>query len=83
MTRIQIQLKEEQMEWLRQKAKEKNTSISQLIREGVDLIMKKEEMSHRQEKKKRVLELVGRFSSGVSDVSYKHDIYLTQAYGEG
>ena len=79
MLRTQIQLKEEQMEWLRSKARTKGISVSQLIRESIKFYQAHEEHLP-EDRKKKALEAVGRFSSGTSDVSERHDDYLAEAY---
>ena len=79
MLRTQIQLKEEQMEWLRSKARTKGISVSQLIRESIKFYQTHEEHLP-EDRKKNALEAVGRFSSGTSDVSERHDDYLAEAY---
>ncbi|MGD8880316.1 MAG: CopG family transcriptional regulator [Desulfobacterales bacterium] len=81
MHRTQIQLEEEQMEWLRSKARARGVSVSQLIREGIKFYRTHEEQlpTHR---KRKALEAVGRFSSGISDVSERHDDYLGKAYAK-
>ena len=81
MIRTQIQIEEDQIEWLREEAKARGVSISQLIREGVALFRAREERFP-EDKKKRALAAVGRFSSNVSDVSERHDDYLAEALGE-
>jgi hypothetical protein len=79
MVRTQIQIEEYQIKWLRNRAKDTGVSVSQLIREGIDLYRSREDRLPA-EKKKRALEAVGRFSSGRSDISAKHDEYLAKAY---
>lgn len=79
MLRTQIQLKEEQIEWLRSKARTKGISVSQLIRESIKFYQTHEEHLP-EDRKKKALEAVGRFSSGTSDVSERHDNYLAEAY---
>ncbi|MEJ2099383.1 MAG: ribbon-helix-helix domain-containing protein [Desulfobacterales bacterium] len=81
MLRTQIQLKEEQMEWLRSKARTKGISVSQLIRESIKFYQAHEEHLP-EDRKKKALEAVGRFSSGTSDVSERHDDYLAEAYAK-
>lgn len=81
MLRTQIQLKEEQMEWLRSKARTKGISVSQLIRESIKFYQTHEEHLP-EDRKKKALEAVGRFSSGTSDVSERHDDYLAEAYAK-
>lgn len=79
MIRTQIQLEEDQMQWLRQKASEKGISISQLIREGLTLYRASEERLP-EDKKKRAMAAVGRFESNVTDISEKHDAYLSEVF---
>ena len=81
MIRTQIQMEEDQMNWLRVEANAKGVSVSQLIREGVALFRTQEERFP-EEKKKKALAAIGRFSSGVSDVSVRHDDYLADAFGK-
>ena len=79
MLRTQIQLKEEQMEWLRHKARARGVSVSQLIRESIKFYRTHEEQLPKNRKRK-AMEAVGRFSSGTTDASERHDDYLAQAY---
>ncbi len=81
MHRTQIQLEEEQMEWLRAKARARGISVSQLIREGIKFYRTHEEHLPK-DRKRKALEAVGRFSSGISDVSVRHDGYLAEAYAK-
>ncbi len=79
MIRTQIQMEEDQIDWLRAEARSRGVSVSQLIREGVALFRAREERFP-EEKKKRALAAVGRFSSNLSDVSERHDDYLAEAF---
>ena len=81
MLRTQIQLEEEQIEWLRAKARARGVSVSQLIREGIKFYRTHEEHLPR-DRKRKALEAVGRFSSGISDGSVRHDDYLAEAYAK-
>lgn len=81
MIRTQIQMEEDQIEWLRAEARARGVSVSQLIREGITLFRAREERFP-EEKKKRALAAVGRFSSGASDVSERHDDYLAMAFSK-
>lgn len=60
-------------------ARDKGVSVSQLIREGIDLYRQSEDRLPF-EKKKKAMAAVGRFSSGRSDISGRHDEYLADAY---
>jgi hypothetical protein len=79
MQRTQIQLEEDQIEWLKSEARARGISISQLIRQGMAFFRLHEERLP-EDKKKRALAAVGRFTSGLSDVSSNHDAYLEKAY---
>ena len=81
MVRTQIQLEEDQMKWLRTRAQEKGVSISRLIREGICRYRESEERFS-ETKKKKALEVIGRYSSNHSDVSERHDQYLTTAFNQ-
>ena len=79
MIRTQIQMEEEQMVWLRAEANARGVSVSQLIREGIALFHAREQ-GVSEDKKKRALAAVGRFSSSLGDVSERHDDYLVAAF---
>lgn len=80
MIRTQIQIEDQQAEWLKATAKERGVSISQLIRDSINLCRVHGE---RDSLKKRALAAVGRFASGFPDISERHDDYLTDAYKPG
>ena len=80
MIRTQIQMEEDQIKWLKAEARARGVSVSQLIREGIALFRAREERFP-EDKKKRALAAIGRFSSHLSDVSERHDEYLAHAYG--
>ena len=82
MLRTQIQIEEDQIRWLRDRAKERGVSVSQLIREGVEFYRKYEDRLP-EDKKKKALAAIGRDSSGVSEISEKHDDYLAEAFNAG
>jgi len=79
MLRTQIQIEEHQIKWLRDRAKEKGVSVSQLIREGVEFYRKYEDRFP-EDQKRKALAAIGRYASGVSDISEKHDDYLAKAF---
>jgi len=79
MFRTQIQIEENQIKWLRDRAKERGVSVSQVIREGVELYRKYEDRIP-EDKKKKALAAIGRYASGVSDISEKHDDYLAKSF---
>ena len=79
MIRTQIQLTEEQSINLKRLAGKKHISISELIRQGVNVLMRSGE-ANIEDRKKRAIAAAGRFRSGKKDISVKHDEYLTEAF---
>ena len=82
MVRMQVQLTEEQARVLRELSAATGASIAELVRHGVDLRLAGRRHGDRQRKVTRALAAVGKFSSGLSDVSVKHDEYLAESFGE-
>lgn len=80
MIRLQIQLEEEQAKALRRISREQGRSLAELIRQGVDAVLRSQGQPSREELKRRAQEAIGRFHSGKSDVSSRHDRYLADAY---
>ena len=79
MVRTQIQLTEEQVKALRKIAMTSHLSVAELIRRAVDTMIKSRVTVDPDERLKRALEVVGKFSSGKRDISRKHDAYLADA----
>ena len=82
MVRTQIQLKEEQVTALKKIAAAKQSSIAELIRKAVDNIIKTGAVPDYEERRKRAIDIAGRFRSGKQDISLHHDKYLAEAYKE-
>jgi hypothetical protein len=82
MIRTQIQLSEEQAKALKKMAMSQHLSVAELIRRTVDTIIKSSSAADPEERVKRAIDIVGKFSSGKRDVSRKHDQYLVRAYGK-
>lgn len=80
MVRTQIQLTEEQAKAIKRIATAQGLSVAELIRRAVDNIVKSSTIADTEERKRRALEIVGRFRSGKRDVSKEHDAYLVEAY---
>lgn len=73
MIRIQVHLMESQDKKLESLARKLGTSKAELIREGVDLVLRQKI----EEAKDPLLELVGQAGKvGRSDLSIRHDEYL-------
>jgi len=79
MVQTQIQLTEDQMRALEELARRRNVSILDLIREGVDNLLRSVAVSGKAELKQRALAAAGRFRSGLGDLSKHHDDYLAEA----
>jgi Arc/MetJ-type ribon-helix-helix transcriptional regulator len=79
MVRTQIQLTDEQHSALKRLAESKRVSMAELVRQGVDEVLKSGITVSDGELRKRALEIVGRFNSGKSDISEKHDEYFAEA----
>lgn len=82
MVRTQVQLTEEQHSGLRRLAAAKRVSMARLIREGVDKLLTSEVAVSEEEAMRRALAVMGRYHSGKSDISKRHDDYIAEAMGE-
>ena len=82
MVRTQIQMTEEQVKALKRIALSRHLSIAELIRQAVDTVIRTNTMVDIEERRKRAIDIVGRFSSGKRDISRKHDTYLVEAFGK-
>ena len=82
MVRTQIKLTEEQVKALKTIALSRHLSIAELIRQAVDTVIRTNTMVDIEERRKRAIDIVGRFSSGKRDISRKHDTYLVEAFGK-
>jgi len=80
--RTQVQLTEEQSRALKELALKENVSMAELIRRAVDYWLRTVGPVSMEEQRQRALAVVGKFHSGKSDVSERHDEYLAEAYSE-
>ncbi|MDQ7827683.1 MAG: CopG family transcriptional regulator [Armatimonadota bacterium] len=80
MIRRQVQLTDDQDARLRKLAAERKVSQSDLVRQAVDLLLRQAEGDSAEARRRRALDVVGRFSSGRSDVSIRHDDYLAEEF---
>jgi hypothetical protein len=79
MVRAQIQLTPEQVRALRQLSLDTGRSIADLVRQAVDSHLRIQKRAGRAQKIQRALEIAGKFSSGTSDTSSRHDKYLADS----
>jgi hypothetical protein len=82
MVRTQIQLTMEQARDLKKMAQARQISLSKLVRQAVDNLIKSNTRTDSQEIKKRTLEIVGKYHSGEKEISKKHDAYLAEYYSK-
>jgi len=78
MVSTQIELTEEQVQALEALAQKRHLSLADLIRESIDSLLQAEPMPYTEEQKRRALAAVGRYKSGLGDLSRRHDDYLTE-----
>jgi hypothetical protein len=79
MVRTIIQLSEAQAKALKERAKEQGVSVSELARQGVDMLLRTK--AGNAEIRRRAMEAVG-FISDKPDLSVHHDRYLAESYPE-
>ena len=79
MVRTQIQLTEDQFAALRERAAAEGRSMADLVREGVDSILHVAGRVDRAERRRRALDVIGRYRSAPRDLSRRHDDYLAKA----
>jgi hypothetical protein len=77
-----VQLTEIQLKALRQASAATGRSVADLIREGVDQYLAGRTDVGREERVERAIRIAGMFSSGLTDVSAKHDRHLAEAFGK-
>ncbi|MHC1727400.1 MAG: ribbon-helix-helix protein, CopG family [Syntrophobacteraceae bacterium] len=79
MVRTQIQLTEEQSARLKEIAHAGNKSMAALIRKALDQFLAKQEPD-RQALYRRAAKVIGKYRSGVPDISLEHDRYLEEDF---
>ena len=82
MVRTQIQLTEEQSKALKKAAAQRNLSMAELIRQGIDFYLRACGTISQEERRQRAIKAAGQFHSGLTDLSEKHDEYLAEVYGK-
>ena len=80
MIRTQIQLPESQVATLKQLAAINHTSMAELIRRAIEMFTLSPETGSIETRKQRAIKAVGKYRSGLSDVSVQHDGYLAEAF---
>ena len=80
MVRTQVQLTEEQAAGLKQLAAKRGVSVAELIRTGVEQILREDIGVSPSERRRRALSVIGRFSSGGLNLSENHDKYFGEEH---
>jgi len=75
-----IELTDEQNRLLEEIAVHEGKSVSELVRAGVDELLRNERAHLRDDLKQRAAALSGRYRSGLPDLSTEHDRYLDDAF---
>jgi Arc/MetJ family transcription regulator len=81
MVRTQIQLTDAQAQALKALGLTEGKSMAELIRDGVDNLLRSRGTIDREAVKARSMAALGRFKSGVSDLGSSHDDHVSDAFG--
>jgi hypothetical protein len=80
MIRTQIQLTETQSARLREAARHSGVSAAEIVRQSVDRFLEQRAAPPLIATRLSALEVVGRWSCGLTDIADRHDDYLDEAY---
>ena len=80
MVRTQIQLTDAQARGLKALAASEGRSMADLIRDGVDAILRARGTVDREAVKGRSIAALGRFNSGTRSLGSRHDDHLADAF---
>jgi hypothetical protein len=80
MVRTQIQLTEDQVRAVKKLAMARGVSMAEFIRQAVERVIESHPDMDQEERLQRARNIAGKFCSGKSDVSRKHDAYLEEAF---
>lgn len=78
MVRTQVQLTERQVALLKKMAVIQGVSLAELVRQGVEVFLAQARFINTEEKKRRAMSVVGKYSSRHRDLSTKHDDYFSE-----
>jgi len=82
MIRTQIQLTDEQAKALKRLAASRHISMAELIRQGVNNLLRSNVMADDEAKRQRAKAAAGRFQSGYTDTALNHDQIIAEALAE-
>lgn len=80
MIRTQIQLTEEQSEALKKISSNEGRSVAELVRSGIDQVIRSYGVVSSEELRRRALSVVGKFNINDENLSADHDRYASEAY---
>ena len=80
MIRTQIQFTREQWEALKKLAAARGISVAEVVRQSVDQLIRSPENRGIDEYRRLSVEIVGKYQSGLADVSTNHDKYFSEIY---
>jgi hypothetical protein len=80
MVRTQIQLTKDQVQAIKRIAAAQGISLAAVVRRAIDTMLRAAPAEDREDQRKRALEIVGKFRSGKSDVSTRHDAHLAEVF---
>jgi Arc/MetJ-type ribon-helix-helix transcriptional regulator len=79
LVRTQVQLTQEQATELKRLAATSGRSMADLVREGVDRLLRDQTGLTRQERMQRAARVFGTFTSGARDLASRHDDHFADA----
>lgn len=82
MIRAQVQLTDEQAKALREVAAAENVSVAEVVRRGVEAVLRERHVLSEAEVRRRAIAAAGRFRSGTRDLGAEHDRELAAAFAE-
>ena len=81
MIRIQIQLREDQIAYVKRIAAEDGVSMAEVIRQAVTLFQQTRQKSSKRIFMQQAVDVFNRGYASEIDISENHDIYLDEIYG--
>ncbi len=81
MVRTQIQLTDAQARALKSLAAAEGRSMAEVIRDGVDALLRARRVVDREALKARSIAALGRFKSGTRNLGSRHDDHVADAFG--
>jgi len=82
MIRTQVQITKDQANFLKELSYKRGLSSAELIRQGIEYLRQSTLEPSMDEKRRRALAFVGKYASGLTDLSEAHDRYLEEIYGD-